>query len=244
MDERQRREREDTYVLDAVQALSGLIGPAVEAVALHVGDNGLLFRFWTDGDTTEVAEDAEDALADLEALLLPHDLDYLEFEVLPGRPPPDAQLWVGRLLYLTKASAAPSGPRLMPEVDEHGIVIGFPFDVPQTPKDPQQLQRENDYVVLALQAMLGLTTPSVEIVVLHVHDNEMLFEFWVNSNVWAVEEDAQRVVARMRELVRHEPPRVSAEVILGLPPPASPGRYLYSAKLPSSDDAGDVSDSA
>jgi hypothetical protein len=67
--DQERLARENRYVLDAVQALLGLIGPTVEAVALEVvDDDEMVLRFWVHGNE---AEDAEDAVADMEGLMDP-----------------------------------------------------------------------------------------------------------------------------------------------------------------------------
>lgn len=108
--DQERLARENRYVLDAVQALLGLIGPTVEAVALQVVDGDVpevVLRFWTHGNEAQVAEDADDAIADLEGLIDPEDARNIRVEILPGSPPRDAFRWAGRMLYWAKTPPKP-----------------------------------------------------------------------------------------------------------------------------------------
>lgn len=100
--------RENGYVLTAVQALLGLIGPTVEAVALQVVDDGeVVLRFWTHGNEAEVAEDADDVVGDMDALLPLEDAPHISVEILPGSPSPGASRWAGRMIYWAKTPPKP-----------------------------------------------------------------------------------------------------------------------------------------
>lgn len=98
-----RLARENSYVLIAVQALRGLIAHSVESVALEVGDERLVLRFWTNGNEVEVAEDADDAAFEMSALL-PYDNIEISSEVHSGNPPIGYYEWAGRVLYRAKPS--------------------------------------------------------------------------------------------------------------------------------------------
>ncbi|MFC5814927.1 hypothetical protein [Nonomuraea harbinensis] len=61
-------ERENEAVLDAVQALLGLISPDVIAVAVRAEKDRIELSFWVRRRTSELDEDIEDAIFDMEAL--------------------------------------------------------------------------------------------------------------------------------------------------------------------------------
>lgn len=102
----ERLARANDYVVRANQALLGLIAPAVEGVSVEVEDDEVLFRFWADGDSTEVAQDADRVVARMQALGYP-DAPQISVEFLPGVPTPDAPWWAGRILHWSKAPPAP-----------------------------------------------------------------------------------------------------------------------------------------
>ncbi|GAA5150997.1 hypothetical protein GCM10023321_17280 [Pseudonocardia eucalypti] len=97
-------ERENRYVVAAVQALLGLIAPSVNAVALEVMSDRLHFRIWVGSSVDEVKEDAEEIIFDMDGLLQPEDM-LITCDVLLDDPPADSNANVGRWLYLAKSAA-------------------------------------------------------------------------------------------------------------------------------------------
>ena len=94
-------ERENAIVLDAVQALLGLISTDVIAVAAYVERDRVELRFWVRRRTSELDEDIEDAIFELEALLSGEG-PLIESRIYDG--PPDSTMLhsYGRMIYWAK----------------------------------------------------------------------------------------------------------------------------------------------
>lgn len=100
-------ERENRYVVTAIQAALGLIAPSVDALALEVRSDQLHFRFWVHGGVDEVEADAEEMIFDMDALLQPEDI-LITYEVLLGTLPSSPSVEAGRWLYLSKPATSRS----------------------------------------------------------------------------------------------------------------------------------------
>ncbi|YCK33360.1 hypothetical protein ACNF49_04405 [Actinomadura sp. ATCC 39365] len=94
-------ERENAIVLDAVQALLGLIPPDVIAVAVHVETDLIELHFWVRRRTSELEEDVDDATFELDALLSGEG-PLIESRIHDG--PPDSTMLrsYGRMIYWAK----------------------------------------------------------------------------------------------------------------------------------------------
>lgn len=93
-------ERENSLVLQALQASHGLISRDMEAVSIQVDAERVILHFAVRQETSEVEEDVEDMLFELDALL--GGATELEAKVYVGVP--DSR-WPGRrwrLVYLAK----------------------------------------------------------------------------------------------------------------------------------------------
>lgn len=99
--DRQQLERVNGYALTAMQALLGLITPAMRAVALQVLDDELVLWFWIKGDPADIEEDVEDAVLDMDAFLQPENI-LITSRVVQGGVPSDVQGWA-RVIYRAKA---------------------------------------------------------------------------------------------------------------------------------------------
>ena len=65
----ERKTRENLVVLYITQAMLGLISPSVRAVAVDACRDRLMVHFAVKDDSTQLREDIEDILGDLDALL-------------------------------------------------------------------------------------------------------------------------------------------------------------------------------
>lgn len=171
---RWRLGHQDSYVLTAIEALAGEIDRRVHAITVHVGEDteGLRFRFWVHDHPValaEVAEDADDALGDLDAMLQPDPVQCISEEILPGPPPPDIDGWAGRLLYLTPALATEM-PHLIPATPVS--------DSPAPEPGMTNLEWENFYTVCAHQASLGHITATMNALTLHISEDQLGLRVW------------------------------------------------------------------
>ncbi|MEU9887496.1 hypothetical protein [Sphaerisporangium sp. NPDC051011] len=94
-------ERENGIVLDAVQALLGLISPDVIAVAVRVEKDRVELSFWVRRRTSELDEDIQDAVAEMEALLSGEG-PLIEPRVHDGAPDPTMLRSYDRMIYWAK----------------------------------------------------------------------------------------------------------------------------------------------
>ena len=104
--------------------------------------------------------------------------------------------------------------------------------------DPEQVDRENRYVLATIQAMLRLIAPAVRAVALQVGADDLRLRFWTDGDEAEVTEDADDVVFELEALLLPENPRISVEIIRGIPPVdfhKFAGRMIYWAKTPDSD---------
>ncbi|MFI7105495.1 hypothetical protein ACIBK9_04235 [Nonomuraea sp. NPDC050227] len=94
-------ERENAIVLDAVQALLGLVSADVIAVAVCVETDRVGLHFWVRRRTSELDEDIEDAIFELDALLSGEG-PLIESRIHDG--PPDSTMLrsYGRMIYWAK----------------------------------------------------------------------------------------------------------------------------------------------
>ncbi|TDD52330.1 hypothetical protein E1286_08960 [Nonomuraea terrae] len=99
-------ERENAIVLDAVQALLGLISPEVIAVAVRVERDRIELRFWVRRRTSELDEDIADAIFELDALLSGEG-PLIESRIHDGPPDPTMLRSYGRMIYWAKCQARP-----------------------------------------------------------------------------------------------------------------------------------------
>jgi hypothetical protein len=221
--------RQDSYVLDAVHVLLGGIDRCVLAVTMHVGDDtdGLRFRFWAVGhpvEIAEVADDIDEALFCLDALLNPDFALPLHQELLTGPPPPDIDRWAGRLLYLTPDLAA-AMPHLVPTSP---VTDSPPPDPAMTPLD-----RENLYTLHAHQASLGHITPTLYVLALHTSDTELRLRAWTTDHDHDTAALA-RIAERLHHLLPPAHPPIRAEILPGSPPSDrrrnQRGRVIYCDK--------------
>lgn len=95
-------ERENAIVLDAVQALLGLISTDVIAIAVGMERDRIELRFWVRRRTSELNEDIEDAVFELDALLSGEG-PLIESRIYDG--PPDSTMLrsYGRMIYWAKS---------------------------------------------------------------------------------------------------------------------------------------------
>ncbi|MGW0806046.1 hypothetical protein [Nonomuraea sp. NPDC002799] len=94
-------EQENGIVLDAVQALLGLISPDVIAVAVGVEKGRVEMSFWVRRRTSELEEDIDEAVAELEALRSGEG-PLIEPKVHVGAPNPMMLRSYGRMIYWAK----------------------------------------------------------------------------------------------------------------------------------------------
>ncbi|MGW3086704.1 hypothetical protein [Streptomyces sp. NPDC001108] len=93
--------RENEIVLDAIQALLGLISSDVVAVAVLVEAHRVELIFWVRRCTAEIEEDAEQATFELDALLS-GDHPLVGSRIHVGDPDPKTLDSFGRMIYWAK----------------------------------------------------------------------------------------------------------------------------------------------
>ncbi|WP_326582264.1 hypothetical protein OG250_25840 [Streptomyces sp. NBC_00487] len=93
--------RENGIVLDAVQALLGLISSDVIAVAVLVEAHRVELTFWVRGRTPEIEEDVDQAVFELDALFS-EEHPLIESRIHVGHPDPTMLGSYGRMIYWAK----------------------------------------------------------------------------------------------------------------------------------------------
>lgn len=96
-------DRENSLVLQTLQASHGLVSPTMNAIAIQVEIDKVVLHFLVAQDSSEVEEDIEDMIFELDALL--GGSLRIEARVCVGRSAADwpGQRW--RLIYLAKPTA-------------------------------------------------------------------------------------------------------------------------------------------
>jgi hypothetical protein len=96
-------EEENEVVLFATQALLGLISRAVLAVGIEFPSSGNVnLHYWVDGSMDDVREDAEDTVADMEAMFPPGKEKEIRTFIHSGSPQPSWQDRTKRMIYWAK----------------------------------------------------------------------------------------------------------------------------------------------
>jgi hypothetical protein len=93
--------RENAIVLDAVQALLGLISSDVIAVAVLVETHRVELSFWVRRRTPELEEDIDQAIFELDSLFS-EEHPLIESRVHEGPPDPKTFGSYGRMIYWAK----------------------------------------------------------------------------------------------------------------------------------------------
>ncbi|GHG37205.1 hypothetical protein G3I30_12330 [Actinospica acidiphila] len=93
--------RENEIVLDVVQALLGLISAEVTAVAVLVETHRVELSFWVRRHTSEVEEDVDQAVFELDALFS-EEHPLIESRITVGEPDPGMLDSYGRMVYWAK----------------------------------------------------------------------------------------------------------------------------------------------
>lgn len=91
-------DRENRILLSAVQALLRLISEEVIAVSVQVSSDSVVLHFWVVQHSAAVAEDIDDGLFELEALLFGSGL-VVSTQVHLADPPSG---WPGSMIYWKK----------------------------------------------------------------------------------------------------------------------------------------------
>lgn len=90
--------RENAIVLSAVQALLGLISANVVAVSVNIEADRVELSFWVRVHTSEVEEDAEQAIFWME-VFYDEDRPLFEYKIRVGAPDPNVLSSYGRMIY-------------------------------------------------------------------------------------------------------------------------------------------------
>jgi hypothetical protein len=100
------------------------------------------------------------------------------------------------------------------------------------PKD--RLDRENHYVLMTMQSLLGLIDPAVEAVALQIKDDELDLWFWTAGSLAGIREDAEEVVGDLVAFLSPEDILINTKIIEGSPPADVHGwaRMIYRRKRP------------
>ncbi len=101
-----RLERENELVLDALQASLGLISTSMRAVSVQLGSDKIILHFAVHEQNSDVDEDIDDMLFELDALR--GGATRIEASVHVGAPNGAWPGRVGRLLYLAKEMGVPT----------------------------------------------------------------------------------------------------------------------------------------
>ncbi|MET9661436.1 hypothetical protein [Streptomyces sp. NPDC006510] len=97
----------------------------------------------------------------------------------------------------------------------------------------EALRRENEIVLNAVQALLGLVSSDVIAVAVLVEVNRVELTFWVRCHTSEIEEDADQATFELDALFSGEHPMIESRIHVGEPDPAnldSYGRMIYWAK--------------
>jgi hypothetical protein len=95
------------------------------------------------------------------------------------------------------------------------------------------LKRENEIVLNAVQALLGLISSEVTAVAVRVEAQRVELSFWVRRHTSEIEEDADQAVFELDALFSEEHPLIESTITVGEPDPRmldSYGRMVYWAK--------------
>ncbi|MEV7789686.1 hypothetical protein AB0O72_30540 [Streptomyces sp. NPDC088106] len=98
---------------------------------------------------------------------------------------------------------------------------------------PEALRRENEIVLDAVQALLGLISSNVVAVAVLVEAHRVELTFWVRRHTTEIEEDAEQATFELDALFSQEHPLVESRIHVGDPDPVSLdsyGRMIYWAK--------------
>ncbi|MEU5128648.1 hypothetical protein [Streptomyces mobaraensis] len=93
--------RENEAVLNAIQALLGLISQDMRAVAVRVEGDRVDLSFWVRSHTDEIDEDIDQAIFELDALYS-EEHPLIESKVYEGWPDPTKLGVYGRMIYWAK----------------------------------------------------------------------------------------------------------------------------------------------
>jgi len=97
----------------------------------------------------------------------------------------------------------------------------------------EQLRRENEVTLNAVQALLGLISSDVIAVAVRTEQDRVDLTFWVRRHTPEVDEDIDDAVFELDALFSEEHPLIEATVREGAPDPtklAGYGRMIYWAK--------------
>ncbi len=95
------------------------------------------------------------------------------------------------------------------------------------------VEPEDEAVLVAVQAMLGLISPNIRAVAVEVEKKRIVLRFWVWEEDEETAEDIDDMVGEMEVLYDLENPPIETIVEVGPPPPDEPGqrwRMVYLAK--------------
>jgi hypothetical protein len=92
---------ENHVVLMVVQALLGLVSPALRGVAVEIDGNAVTAHFAVDEASESILEDIDDVIGDIEGLLYP-DAPEVRSRIFTGSPGPGWEGRQHRLVLLAK----------------------------------------------------------------------------------------------------------------------------------------------